>query len=256
MTYDKNFIQQCEQLYHMMKQNRSLKECLNANEEIASSINNNNKYEPLWFIYYMFFAIHNPKMEEYIQKKTQHNPPHNPQTPHIIKNMIRRRNYTSTIVFQLYTHAYTNDGNVTYIYPKDKDNALIKSYQSNHLKTATVHLRRHFTATAAATPAVVAFVEYMITTKSTYSTVITPNDVLNKINNNINYNNKDVILLALLCYMKLDEEDINQKNIFIAATTEEMNQEHDATTSNASNEPEIPSTSPSPYDEKYKYLYT
>ena len=251
MTYDKNFIHKCEQLYHMMKQNRSLKKCLNANEEIARSTNN-NIYEPLWFIYYMFFAIHNPKMEEYIQKKTQRQ--HNAQTPHIIKNMIKRRNYTSTIVFQLYTHAYTNDGNVSYIYPKDKDNALIKSYQSNHLKTTAVHLRRHYDAAATPidTPAVVAFVEYMMTTKSTYSTVISPTDVLGKINNNINYNNKDIIILALLCYMKLDEDDINQKNIFIAATTEEMNQEHDATTSIASNEPEIPSTSA--YDEKYKYL--
>ena len=246
----------------MMKQNRSLKKCLNANEEIASSTNN-NIYEPLWFIYYMFFAIHNPKMEEYIQKKTQnnpeHNPEHNPQTPHIIKNMIKRRNYTSTIVFQLYTHAYTNDGNVSYIYPKDKDNALIKSYQSNHLKTTAVHLRRHYVV-AATTPAVVAFVEYMMTTKSIYSTIMNPTDVLSKINNNINYNNKDIIILALLCYMKLDEDDINQKNIFIAATTDEINQEHDATTTAtttiASNEPEIPSTSPSPYDEKYKYLYT
>ena len=246
----------------MMKQNMSLKKCLNANEEIASSANNNNIYEPLWFIYYMFFAIHNPKMEEYIQKKTQHNPQHNPQIPHIIKNMIKRRNYTSTIVFQLYTHAYTNDGNVSYIYPKDKDNALIKSYQSNHLKTTAVHLRRHYAAAAAATPAtaaatpaaVVAFVEYMMTTKSIYSTIMSPTDVLTKINNNINYNNKDIILLALSCYMKLDEDDINQKNIFIAATLAEMNQEHDATTPIASNEPEIPSISP--YDEKYKYLYT
>lgn len=241
----------------MMKQNMSLKKCLNANEEIASSTNN-NIYEPLWFIYYMFFAIHNPKMEEYIQKKTQrqhnpqHTPQHNPQhTPHIIKNMIKRRNYTSTIVFQLYTHAYTNDGNVSYIYPKDNDNALIKSYQSNHLKTTAVHLRRHY---AAATPAVVEFVEYMMTTKSIYSTIMSPIDVLGKINHNINYNNKDIIILALLCYMKLDEDDINQKNIFIAATTDEINQEHDDAT--ATNEPEIPSTSPSPYDEKYKYLYT
>jgi hypothetical protein len=253
MTYDKNFIHKCEQLYHMMKQNRSLKECLNAYEEIASSTNN-NIYEPLWFIYYMFFAIHNPKLEEYIQKKTQHNPQHNPQIPHIIKNMIKRRNYTSTIVFQLYTHAYTNDGNVTYIYPKDKDNALIKSYQSNHLKTTAVHLRRHAATAATATAAVIAFVECMMTTKSIYSSITTPTDVINKINKNINYNNKDVILLALLCYMKLDEEDINQKNIFIAATTEEMNQKHDATTPIASNEPEIPSTSA--YDKKYKYLYT
>jgi hypothetical protein len=235
----------------MMKQNMSLKKCLNANEEIASSTNN-NIYEPLWFIYYMFFAIHNPKMEEYIQKKTQrqHTPQH---TPHIIKNMIKRRNYTSTIVFQLYTHAYTNDGNVSYIYPKDNDNALIKSYQSNHLKTTAVHLRRHYAAaTPAATPAVVAFVEYMMTTKSIYSTIMSPIDVLGKINHNINYNNKDIIILALLCYMKLDEDDINQKNIFIAATTDEINQEHDDATA----EPEIPSTSPSPYDEKYKYLYT
>jgi hypothetical protein len=54
--------------------------------------------------------------------------------------------------------------------------------------------------------------------------------------------------------MKIDEQDINQKNIFIAATLEEMNPNpNETTTSNVSNEHEIPSTSV--YDEKYKYLY-
>ena len=45
---------------------------------------------------------------------------------------------------------------------------------------------------------------------------------LNKINNDINYKRKDLILLALVCYMKVDEVDINKKNIFISATDEEL----------------------------------
>jgi hypothetical protein len=38
----------------------------------------------------------------------------------------------------------------------------------------------------------------------------------------INYKRKDLIILALVCYMKVDEDDINKKNIFISATDEEI----------------------------------
>jgi hypothetical protein len=202
----------------------------------------------------MFFAIHNPKMEDYIQKKTSTNMQRGGD---IIKNMIKRRHHTSTIVFQLYTHAYTNRGNVTHIYPKYKDEQLIKSYQSNHLKTTAVHIRRTFTATATATAAAkTAFIEYVITTAPTIPTASNTAAVMNKINKDISYKRKDLIVLTLACYMKIDEEDINQKNIFIAATPEEMNQDAiTATTAIAATEPEIPSTTPA-YDQKYKYLYT
>jgi hypothetical protein len=206
----------------------------------------------------MFFAIHNPKMEDYIQKKTgQRN------IPDIIKNMLKRRHYTSTIVFQLYTHAYTNQGNVSYIYPKDKDNIarqLIKSYQANHLKTTAVLLRRAATATATtatATTAATEFIEYSMTTQPITSSIATASAtaVLDKINNHINYTRKDIILLALACYMKIDEEDINKKNIFIAVTPEEINGTHN-TIPTATPPATEPPQSPSPYDKKYKYLYS
>ena len=234
MTYNQNFIRECEELYKKIQENRSIQECLNtaatAAAEAESAI---DIYEPLWFIYYMFFAIHNPKMEDYIQKKSTstvgggggRNP------PDIIKNLLKRRNYTSTIVFQLYTHAYTNEGNVSYIYPKYKNNIaaqLIKSFQGNHLKTTAVLLRKQWgTATDTADTAdVSAFVEYIITTQPTVATAAsaaTAASVLHKINNDINYKRKDLIILALVCYMKVDEDDINKKNIFITATDEELN---------------------------------
>ena len=221
----------------------------------------------------MFFAIHNPKMEDYIQKKSA--AVGNKRNPvDIIKNLLKRRNYTSSIVFELYTHAYTNEGNVTYIYPKYKNNIaaqMIKSFQDNHLKTTAVLLKRQWgvgaidasasaTASATATAAVSAFLEYIITTQPTIiqtATVTTApavqpaiqtamphhsNEVpavggrippvvgrippLDKIHD-INYKRKDLIFLALVCYMKVDEDDINKKNIFISATDEEFN---DATT--------------------------
>jgi hypothetical protein len=175
----------------------------------------------------MFFAIHNPKMEDYIQKKSTTGGSQNPHD--IINNMLKRRKYASTIVFQLYTHAYTNQGNVSHIYPKYKDNILIKSFRENHLKTTAVLLRRA-AATAIATAAAIAaivptaavseFLEYMITTQPTnlQSTAA----IVNKINT-MNYKRKDIILLALACYMKVDESEINKKNIFITATGEELN---------------------------------
>ena len=231
MTYNKIFIRECEELYKKIQENRSIQECLNTAAAAAAAATTDSVidiYEPLWFIYYMFFAIHNPKMEDYIQKKStstvggggERNP------PDIIKNLLKRRNYTSTIVFQLYTHAYTNEGNVSYIYPKYKNNIaaqLIKSFQGNHLKTTAVLLRKQWGAAAAD---VSAFVEYIITTQPTVATVASASSaasVIHKINNDINYKRKDLILLALMCYMKVDEDDINKKNIFITATDEELN---------------------------------
>ncbi len=253
MGYDKKFVDTCEVLFKKIKQNRPIQECLNT-ATTAAAMPPTDPYDPLWFVYYMFFAIHNPKMEDYIQKKTSTNMQRGGD---IIKNMIKRRNHTSTIVFQLYTHAYTNQGNVTHIYPRYKDDQLIKSYQSNHLKTTAVLIRRLFVSsdTLAAAAQTASFIEYVITTAPTIATAATTAAVMNKINKDISYKRKDLIVLTLACYMKIDEQDINQKNIFIAATPEEMNQDAiTATTPIASTEPEIPSTPA--YDEKYKYLYT
>jgi hypothetical protein len=257
MEYDKIFINHCLEIFSKVCQNRSIYECLHTNAQAsaaaaaASAAAPHALNEQLWFIYYMFFAIHNPKMEDYMQKKTQQQ-----NTRDIIKNMIKRRHYTSTIVFQLYTHAYTNQGNVSVIYPKDKDNIanqLIKSFQSNHLKTTAVLLRK---AAAASTLSV--FIEYIMTTQPVVSTAsaaasAASASVMNKINNHISYHRKDIIILALTCYMKIDEEDINKKNIFIAATEEECGEEpRDEQPRDAPSPPHPP---PSPYNAKYKYLY-
>jgi len=225
MSYHQNFVHKCEALYNKIQENRTtIQECLNIATSALSDSVIDNIYEPLWFVYYMFFAIHNPKMEDYIQKKSTTGGSQNPHD--IINNMLKRRIYTSTIVFQLYTHAYTNQGNVSHIYPKYKNNILIKSFRANHLKTTAVLLRRAAAATTATTAAIVPtaavseFLEYIITTQPTnlQSTAA----IVNKINT-MNYKRKDIILLALACYMKVDEGDINKKNIFITATAEELN---------------------------------
>jgi hypothetical protein len=219
-------------------------------------------------------------MEDYMQKKTQQQ-----NTRDIIKNMIKRRHYTSTIVFELYTHAYTNEGNVSVIYPKDKDNIanqLIKSFQSNHLKTTAVLLRKAAPAAAPApaapAPTLSVFIEYIMTTQPVVSTASSAaSAAMNKINNHISYHRKDIIILALTCYMKIDEEDINKKNIFIAATEEECGEEprdepqekprdesqekpRDESQEKPRDEPQEkprdqPRDEPSPYNAKYKYLY-
>ena len=248
MEYDKTFIGLCLELFSKVCQNRSIHECLQTNAHAAPHA----LTEQLWFIYYMFFAIHNPKMEDYIQKKTQES---QQNTRDIIKNMIKRRHFTSDIVFQLYTYAYTNQGNVSVIYPKDKDNIanqLIKSFQSNHLKTTAVLLRR---AAPAPAPALAAFIEYIMTTQPVTASAASAT-VINKINNHISYRRKDIIILALTCYMKIDEEDINKKGIFIAATDEECGQEpRDERREQTPHPPSPPHPPPSPYNAKYKYLY-
>jgi hypothetical protein len=243
MIYDKDFLNQSQDLFSKIKRNRPVQECLNANAQCTITT------EHLWFIFYAFFAIHNPKMEDYMQKKTEKQ-----HIPDILKNMLKRRNHTSTIVFQLYTHAYTNQGNVSVIYPKYKNDItkqLIKSHQTNNLKTTAVLLRK--TSATSANPALREFIDYLITTQPISRKITTSAHILDKINNDIHYQCKDIIILALACYMKIDEEDINTKNIFIAVTPEELTTTATATAT-AANEPEIPSISQ--YDEKYKYLYT
>lgn len=277
MAYDKKFLDKCAELYRKIKENKTIQECLNEFDiyETSSTTISSSSYEPLWFVYYMFFAIHNPKMEEYIQKKTN---TANTKTAwqDIIKNMIKRRYYTSTVVFRLYTHAYTNHSNVTHIYPKYKGDILkqlIKSYQSNHLKTTIVLIRRligsgpihiHDNIAPETASIFTSFLDYVITTAPTISSASTSTAVMNKINNHISYIRKEIIVIALLCYMKIEDDDINKKNIFIAATQEEISNSQafdaaavaaaSATTPTASSAQS--STQDVVYDEKYKYLYT
>jgi hypothetical protein len=258
-----SFIQHCESLFSKIKQNRPIQECQNAAAIAAAAA---DPYEPIWFVYYMFFAIHNPKMEEYIHKKASAASAASAAVDiaSVIKNMIRRRQYTSTIVYQLYTHAYTNNGNVTHIYPKYKQihEIVVKSYNSNHLKTTAVHIRRAFAAAATVTatatttvtaPAVISsLIEHITATATATATVAyDAKTILQKINN-IQYKRKDIIFLALICYLKLDEEDINTKAIFIAATSDDITA---TTTTTAIAQPEPEAFAPSHYDNKYKYLY-
>ena len=259
-----------KEIFEKIKQSRPIQECLNMIQPI-------HFHETIWFIYYMFFAIHNPKMEEYIQKKLNTvttiattatsitNDDHKRQQARrdIIKNMIKRRHHTSEIVFRLYTHAYTNQGSVTHIYPNykyDISKQMIKSYQTNNLRTTAVLLRRITSNTTfdhdntSSSSPLKSFLDYVITIAQTVPSASTSLAVLNKINNHISYAQKDIIILALMCYMKLHEDDINKKNIFIAATEEddEPYQIPATATATAANEPERSFS----YDEKYKYLYT
>ena len=249
------FIQHCEVLFSKIKQKRSIQECLNAaSAASATSAASSDPYEPIWFVYYMFFAIHNPKMEEYINKKASTS---STDIASIIKNMIKRSQYTSTIVFRLYTHAYTNNGNVTHIYPKYKETheTIIKSYNLNHLKTTAVHIRREFTRNTTTTipSSISALIEHITVTATATTTATTTatnilNLILQKIQN-IQYKHKDVIILALVCHMKIDDEDINTKTMFISATPNDI-----ITTTETEHVSE--ELTPSQYDIKYKYLYS
>lgn len=275
---DPQFAKECEEIYNRIRNNRPILECLNKiNALVATTAAAATTvptapmsvFEPLWFIYYMFFAIHNPKMEDYIQGKTNTTQ----GAANIIKNMIKRRNHTSSIVYMLYTYAYTNNGSPTYVYPKDKDNLskqIMKSYQSNHLKTTAVHIRR----AAASASAVIDtnihrdVIEYIQSASASASTSASaasallpeyksnPEPILERINK-IKYHRKDIIFLALLCYMKIDEEDINQKNIFIAVTNDELQCDPQSPPPSPPSPPQSQSQSDSDsYTKKYEYLYT
>jgi len=74
---------------------------------------------------------------------------------------------------------------------------------------------------------------------------------------NIKYTRKDIIFLALVCYMKIDEIDINTKGIFIAATKEEIAATTPHAAATITTTPHnTTATPPAAYDQKYKYLLT
>lgn len=199
----------------------------------------------------MYFAIHNPKLEEYINMK------HAAATAaaadeaaaaNILKNMIRRRANTSTLVFKLYIYANIQKGAVTYIYPAhtraSASTAILKSLTSTHLKTAAAVIHKLQTDQRISIESV--YNDYVAATAATPpATTVAPSTRLST----IKYSRKDIIFLALVCYMKIDEIDINIKGIFISATKEEIMASPPSPTPS-------PSPSPSPYDEKYKYLLT
>jgi hypothetical protein len=188
----------------------------------------------------MYFAIHNPKLEEYINMKhAAAAAADEAAAANILKNMIRRRANTSTLVFKLYIYANIQKGAVTYIYPAhtraSASTAILKSLTSTHLKTAAAVIHKQ---QAAGIESI--YNDYVAATAH-------PRHNTSTRLSTIKYSRKDIIFLALVCYMKIDEIDINTKGIFISATKEEIM---------ASPPSPTPSPSPSPYDEKYKYLLT
>lgn len=200
----------------------------------------------------MYFAIHNPKLEEYINMKhASTNSNEETEYANILKNMIRRRANTSTLVFQLYMYANIQKGAVTYIYPSSASSSsnppvsILKSLASSHLKTAAAVIHKLQT-------------DNRISIETIYAVYIAnfgiPYSSPSKLSN-IKYTRKDIIFLALVCYMKIDEIDINTKGIFIAATKEEIAATETAATTPHATTPHT--TTPAPnYDQKYKYLLT
>jgi hypothetical protein len=244
--YSNAFIHKCELLFQDIRENKSLKICIETLKEAQQTHrdHNHDPFEPLWFIYYMYFAIHNPKLEEYINMKHTDKDSHDIGAANILKNMIRRRTNTSTLVFQLYMYANIHKGAVTYIYPSS---SILKSLATTHLKTAAVVIHKIQTKSGISGIKSI-YTDYVASIASIASTASTARL------SNIKYTRKDIILLALVCYMKIDEMDINTKGIFISATKEEI-----MTSTSASSPPASAPASPpsaSPHDEKYKYLLT
>jgi hypothetical protein len=239
----------------------------------------------------MYFAIHNPKLEEYINMKhaaaaaaaatatatATATDDADAAAANILKNMIRRRANTSTLVFQLYMYANIQKGAVTYIYPASASTpvstpvsasaSVLKSLTSTHLKTAAAMIHKLHIGSGSGIESI--YNDYVAATAhprhNTSSeapavggryppatATATPSTRLSV----IKYSRKDIIFLALVCYMKIDESDINTKGIFISATKEEIMAPPPPPAPSPSPSPSPSTPSSSPYDEKYKYLLT
>ena len=323
--YTNAFISTCIILMNSIHQGKSFTKCLHIlyycskehqkeqqppTPPPTQALTAENWFEPLWFIYYMFYAIHNPKLEEYINRKhtaaakqaaaaaaaAASTPTTTPaiDAAHILKNMIRRRECTSTIVFQLFEYAFIKKQKATHVYMMPKsataknsetspqsshshsrnEYQLCKSFLSGHLKTTASKIEclyRCFTPEIQS-QTYQSFIETVIAdatdaTGTPTPTLYTDNsaEICEKMNN-AKYKRKDLIFLSVICYMKVREEDINMKSVFISLTEAETivttTEIEACITADDPHDPHDPHSSPPPthpeyterYDQLYKYL--
>jgi len=331
--YTNAFIHSCMLFANSIRQNKPIVKCLHILIQCAiehskisphdgsKELTPANYFEPLWFVYYMFFAIHNPKLEEYINRKhrgaaitrfdgttkskqqtEQHQ--HHPAiyALHIVKNMLRCRKNTSNIVFNLYDYGYKKLKMVTHLYnikriPKSKmqptptttvtmsqtshnhhhnhhhnhnhnHNHLIKSYDSGHLYTTSVMIKRLYeTSDDFQDNTYRMVIEHIVQNQDPLLYTTDVENICDKMKK-ITYERKDIILLALVSYMKIAENDINKQSLFISLTDAEItltNSELDTFDSKPESKPDTNPDSKvvtidsnililSSVDEKYKYL--
>jgi hypothetical protein len=271
--YTDKFIDCCKNLKNEIQQTSSqsgsLPRCLHVLNICVTQLQNDKEshspspkdwFEPLWFIYYMFFAIHNPKLEEYINRKyestnissstsTKEKQRHilTPKiaASHVLKNMIRRRESTSTIVYQLFEYANIKNGKATYVYPfqhstqkrhqsiassqtsqndpaRHVANTIIKSFRAGHLKTTAVNICK-LQKSIRPDDIDIVYRLYIDSILENQQSAIYTNkvDEICEKRYKIQYNRKDIIFLALVTYMHVNEEDINIRAVFISLTDEE-----------------------------------
>jgi hypothetical protein len=282
-------------LYYCAKQHQKEQQLPPTQPQPPQPLTAENWFEPLWFIYYMFYAIHNPKLEEYINRKQASASASASATQaidaaHILKNMIRRRECTSTIVFQLFDYAFIKKQKATHVYmmtnPTIIQNSktspqsshhhrnkyqLCKSFLSGHLQTTASKIEclyRCFTPEIQS-QMYQSFIETVMTdtTGTSTPTLYTDNstEICEKMNK-AKYKRKDIVFLSVICYMKVREEDINMKSVFISLTEAEtivttteieaciaandIHDIHDLQSSPPLTHPEYTER----YDQLYKYL--
>lgn len=309
--YTDKFIECCTNLKNEIQQTTpsspaSLQRCLDVlnscviqlqNDKESQSPSPKDWFEPLWFVYYMFFAIHNPKLEEYINRKyestnissstSSKEKPRQLLTPkiaaaHVLKNMIRRRESTSTIVYQLFEYANIKNGKATYVYPSKQyilmqkqqhsiatpqtsqnvpnitaqniANTIIKSFRAGHLKTTAVQICKLKKSICPDNIHIV-YRLYIDSIVENQQSAICADEICEKMNK-IRYHRKDIIFLALVAYMHMNEDDINIRAVFISLSEEEM-----AVVDGGDREGGVKGggiyichTIPSPIDIKYKCL--
>jgi len=285
--YTDKFIECCTNLKNEIQQTTpsspaSLQRCLDVlnscviqpqTDKESQSPSPKDWFEPLWFIYYMFFAIHNPKLEEYINRKyestnissstsTKEKQRHilTPKiaASHVLKNMIRRRESTSTIVYQLFEYANIKNGKATYVYPSKQStlmqkqhqsiassqtsqndparhvaNTIIKSFCAGHLKTTAVHICK-LRKSIRPDDIHIVYRLYIDSLVENQQSAICADEITEKIYK-IQYHRKDIIFLALVAYMHMKEDDINIRAVFISLTEEETALVNDAKEEHAAN---------------------
>jgi hypothetical protein len=93
-------------------------------------------FDALFYIYYMFFAIHNPLLEGYIQDVVigvkNREPGYNVhdavfcEGAKVIKTLHVRVSYTSSLMYQLYQYAVVQNGCATVVYQGKKGDRMVK----------------------------------------------------------------------------------------------------------------------------------
>jgi len=205
---------------------KKLKESLFWYGEWISSINLDIAKEEIWKIYYDFYAILYPKMENYIQKKIEKCFKQSQSEAiltlsSIIKNFIIRDSDSSVFTIRQYFIKYPTSSK---IYRGRRPKWLDKFDKSYHILLLSLHkkdFKNFYYFLKSSNQQIDDIHQNILTYYSTVVNISINTEIANQKWMSNMYNDKKHLLLVIVCYLNRDESSINLRKMFVSTTKEE-----------------------------------